>query len=289
MSIATYIEQDLQARLACGKELPAELTLAGLAAHYRVSFTPVRIALRALAQAGVLDKLPNGRFVLRSTRLAPADSPPLPIPPPDWDALVAEELIRRSLSGDEGFVREEATAERLGIGRTVLRQVLGRLAGRGLLEYVPRRGWRIHPFREQDMLDYLEVREVLEWKALELAWDRLAPDHLEQLLQANRPDKAGRPRLDDSLHRYWIEQSRNRYIADFFSRYGGYFYAVFHRAAEDPKVRIEASAEHRRILRAILEGDRDRARQALFAHIRGQRNKVADLLRLPERGESRLG
>lgn len=280
MSIAEYIEQDLQARIAGGGQLPAELTLAGLASHYGVSFTPVRVALRGLVEGGVVDKLPNGRFAVRSQRrLGQAGSVAAPPRPTDWDAVLTEEMIRRSLEGDDGFVREEATAERLGIGRTALRQVLGRLAGRSLLEHVPRRGWRVVPFRQRDMLDYLEVREALELKALDLAWAGLDRGRLEWHLAANSPDEAGQPRLDDTLHRYWIDLAANRYIHDFFSRYGAYFYAVFHRAAQDPGVRAVSSAEHRCILQAALEGDRGRATRALSEHIQGQRKKVTGLFR----------
>ncbi|MFO0844820.1 MAG: FCD domain-containing protein, partial [Gemmataceae bacterium] len=112
--------------------------------------------------------------------------------------------------------------------------------------------------------------------ALDLAWARLERARLERHLAANSPDEAGRPRLDDALHRYWIDLAGNRYIGEFFHRYGAYFQAVFRRAAQDVAVRSQASAEHRQILQAALEGDRERAYRALAEHIRGQRKKVAD-------------
>lgn len=288
MTVATYIERDLTARIVAGRDLPAELSLPALSAHYGVSFTPVRVALRKLIESGYVERRSNGRVavVFRSRRTPPADAPPPPERPPTTENVLAEEIIQRSLRGENGFLREEATAERYGIGRTALRQVFGRLAGRGLIEYVPRRGWRVHPFREREMLDYLEIRETLELKALDLAREKLERPHLERLLAANTPDGRGRPRLDDGLHQYWIDRSGNRYLRDFFARHGPYYFAVFNRAAQDPVVRAQSSGEHRQILRALLAGRQDAARQALGAHIRGQRSKVAILFELLHPGEA---
>jgi DNA-binding GntR family transcriptional regulator len=285
MTVANYIERDLTARIVSGPDLPAELSLPALSAQYGVSFTPVRVALRKLIEAGLVERKSNGRVavVFRPRKATPADALPQPERSPTFEDVLAEEIIQRSLRGENGFLREEATAERYGIGRTALRQVFGRLAGRGLIEYVPRRGWRVHPFREREMLDYLEIRETLELKALDLAWDRLERPHLERLLAANTPDGRGRPRLDDSLHQYWIDRSGNRYLLDFFARHGPYFFAVFNRAAQDPAVRAQASGEHWQILRALLAGQPDLAGQALGAHIRGQRPKVAALFELLQR------
>ncbi len=285
MTVATYIERDLTARIVAGRDLPADLSLQALAAHYGVSFTPVRVALQKLIEAGYVQRQSNGRVALvpRPCPMSPKVLPEQPELPPAFEHVLAEEIIQRSLRGEHGFLREQATAERYGIGRTVLRQVFGRLAGRGLIEYVPRRGWHVHPFREREMLDYLEIRETLELKALDLAWDKLERPYLERLLAANTPDSRGRPRLDDSLHQYWIDRSGNRYLRDFFARHGPYFFAVFNRAAEDPAVRAQSSGEHRQVLQALLAGQQERARQALSAHIRGQRSKVAAMFQLLHR------
>ncbi len=281
MKVADYIYHDLRAKIDSGMGPPAELTIAALAEHYQVSYTPVRMALKRLIDDGWIVKQPNGRLLLQSrgsTEKASEVKPPEP--PKDWDAIIAADLVRRSLLGDQGFIREEATAEKYGVGRTVIRQVFGRLAGRGLLEFLPRRGWQIHPFRERDLEDYLEVREVLELKALELAFPQLQVEQLQLYLQANSPDEQGNARLDDSLHRYWIDLSGNRYIRDFFDRYGAYFSAVSNQAAEDLSLRRESAAEHQQILQALLSKDLRSAKQALSKHILRQRANVAAFFRL---------
>jgi DNA-binding GntR family transcriptional regulator len=255
------------------------MNLSQLAAHYGVSLTPVRLAVGALVEEGVLFRRENGRLA-RNPEVSPlpgvgAESPAEPRN--DWEACLVQEILARSLRGSGEYLREEAVAQRHGVGRTVVRQAFSRLAGKGLLEHVPRCGWRVRAYREEEMLEYLDAREALEAKALELAQPRLEPGQLERYLAANTPDRAGRPRLDNTLHQYWIERADNYYVGDFFARYGAYFSALFDQAAIAADMAAEMAAEHREILAGLLAGDLARAQRALVAHIRSQRPNVATM------------
>jgi len=53
-TLTDRIAADLRAHAVAGLPLPAPLTLAGLAAHYGVSLTPIRRAAAALVEEGVL-------------------------------------------------------------------------------------------------------------------------------------------------------------------------------------------------------------------------------------------
>ena len=285
MKLSEFIAGDVAARLAAGGAgLPARLTLESLAAHYGVSPMPVRTAVRRLVEQGVLIKEGNGRLSAGKPPAAPGDPPAAPVPAPpanaaDREAEIAADVLRISLGGCETFLREEAAADRYGIGRTVVRHVFGRLAGRGILEHVPRRGWLVRPFREADMRAFLEIRETLELKALNLARDRLVPEDLRGMLAGNRPGGAdGAPRLDNDLHRYLIEKADNRYLTDFFDRHGSYYAALFDYAALGASVVAEMSAQHRRILRSLLARDWPAARRALSQHIRAQEPVLQKML-----------
>jgi DNA-binding GntR family transcriptional regulator len=252
--MAAYIREDLKARIHAGRGLPAKLTLEGLSRHYGVSFTPVRAAVRELVRGRFLRKGANGRLELRSN------------PPRAGDAL------RRSLKGEAVYLREEAAAAKYGIGRTVVRQVFSRLVGTGLLEHVPRKGWRVRPLRGGELDAYLEIRETLELKALDLARPRLAKADLERMLAGNEDG------LDNDLHRYLVEKSQNRYIRDFFDRHGAYFTTLFDTAATGAAMASEMAGQHRRILQALLRRNWDAARQALAHHIRSQRPVLKKLM-----------
>jgi DNA-binding GntR family transcriptional regulator len=290
-TIREYIQRDLASRIGAAEGPPPSLTLHALAEFYGVSLTPVREALRALVAEGVLRKQGNGRVAVdpkRRHRVAKKPIRVISLPPnraAELESALTAEVIRRSLRGEAGYLREEATARRFGVGRTAIRQVLSRLAGRGLIVHVPRRGWRVRMFDEADMEAYLEIRETLELRALDLARPHLVEADLRRMLAGNRPE--GRSaRLDNALHRYLIEKSGNSYIRDFFDHHGTYYASLFDYAAPETHVVAAMARQHRAILRALIDRDWPRARRALIEHIRAQRPIVKHLLRTIHRNAS---
>lgn len=293
MNISQYIEKDLTERIRSGASLPPSLTLTALANEYEVSLTPVRVALQNLINSKFILKGQNGRLSINPRRRAKKTSKKRTsckgIQLQNWDELITEEVIQLSIRGDPVYLREEPAAKQYGVGRTVIRQVFNRLAGAGLIERVPRRGWLVHPYSEQDMLDYIDVRETLELKALDLAANRLEPERLKQFLSANSISTNGKPRLDNGLHQYWIEKSENRYIQSFFDKFGIYHTYLFSYSTVATSVIEDKAAEHRKILRALIKGKKEAARNYLQQHIRRQRPNVNLLLEKLTRSKSALG
>lgn len=272
MSITAFIKRDLQTALRTGRPLPSELTLESLAEHYDVSFTPVRAAVKELVAEGVLTKGAN-------RRLAPAEFLPVTEDsgemeavelPPNHIETVSNALVQMSLQGETVYLREEAAAERFGISRSAIRNIFHRLAGMGLLTHIPRRGWQVRAFRQEDMQAFLEIRELLEIKALELAQPRLDAAELQAMLDRNTiPDAESEwPQIDNSLHSYIIEKSGNPYIRDFFERQGKYYEILFDWEDQDREIAVETVRQHRQILEALLKKDWHAARAALSWHIR---------------------
>lgn len=278
MNISQYIENDLIEKIRGGEQLPAKLTLATLAAQYEVSLTPVRAALENLIDAKFILKGDNGRLSINTRRKSKtphkkreADSG---IPHRNYDEIITEDIIHLGIQGEPAYLREESSAQRYGVGRTVIRQVFNRLAGANIIERVPRRGWRVNPFREKEMLDYIDIRETLELKALKLARKHLDPEKLKEFLITNSPDAKGNPQLDNHLHEYWIKKSDNRYIQSFFAQFGIYYSYLFSYSTIATSLIEEKAAEHRKILNALLNKEWDAANSALLQHIRKQRPNV---------------
>lgn len=270
--LAESIERDLAERIRGRRALPSRLTLGALAEAYGVSATPVRTAIDGLVRKRLLRRDGAGRLAVRggeppapSTTEAPAGVAR------DLDGEIAEELILTSLTEGGSFVREEALAERHGVGRTALRGALQRIAGGGLVEHVPRRGWRVPHFDEAEMDAYIDVRETLELKALELARPRLERADLERMETGNRPAAVRAGRIDNDLHAYFIERSNNRYVRAFFDTNGRYFNALFDYAGLGTRVLADMAAQHRAILDAALHRRWAQAREALSEHIHAQK------------------
>ncbi len=247
---------------------PDRLTLDSLSKQYQVSTRPVRAAVQELIDEKYLEKRDNGRLAIR--RKTPAGKVSPPQEPVDWCEVIANDLLRLSLAGEPVLLREETTAEKYGIGRSTVREVFLRLAGRGLLEHLPRRGWRVRPLRMEDLDAYIAMRVALELMALDLALPRLVDEDLQAILDGNRlPESASeRPSVDNSLHAYLIEKSKNPFIVDFFDRHGKYYNSLFHWEGVDRETKIETIEQHREILEALLRRDPAKAKIALENHIR---------------------
>jgi DNA-binding GntR family transcriptional regulator len=235
-----------------------------------------------LVAEGYLKTLDNGRLQVSDTLPAPRGHRPSSLPvnrPQDHEATIRADLIRRSLMGDTRYIREAAAAARYGIGRTVLRPILSRLAGQGLLEHVPRCGWRVRKFDKKDLFDFVEVREALELKALEEARPKLQREVLEQFLEGNRSrGDMQMGALNNNLHSYWIKLSENRYIIEFFQRQAVYYTTLFDYAAPEAHVVEEMAAQHREILQALIDERWSEAKKALVRHIREQKPIVQQLM-----------
>jgi DNA-binding GntR family transcriptional regulator len=246
---------------------------------------PVRTAVKALIDEQILHQLENGRFVINPRKLGKKKPgrPQRLQPPTDWYKVIADDVIRQSLRGKSTQMVIAAAAQRYAIGRTLVQGVFQRLAGAGLLVHVPRCGWFIRPFRETDLDAYVDVREALEIRALELAREGLDSEELHEHLQRNLPgDKRTPTRFDNSLHGIWIDRAQNRYIQDFFDRHGAYYDALLAYAALGEPLLAELANQHRTILEALLRKKWRAARDALVHDIRRLRPILKDTIQCLE-------
>ena len=276
MSLTEFIERDLKARILSGEDVPENLSLADLSNHYGVSITPVRDAISALVDQKFVDKMPNRRLKINTEKIG-AGSPPGAFEPPrvpsDWGEILLEEVMVSSLNSRGVYLRETFLAQKYSVGRSIIRQTFSRFAGAGLLEHVPRKGWLVHPLNRDDVSDYLYVREVLELQALDLSKDKIKKSDVVSILESESHA------LNNSLHRYLIEASGNRYIGDFFQQYVSRYYTkLFHFAAPEISVVDEMTNQHEEILGALIDKSWDSARALLANHIQSQQNVLQELL-----------
>jgi DNA-binding GntR family transcriptional regulator len=182
---------------------------------------------------------------------------------------ILREIVLISLQNHDVFIREESTAARHGLSRSAVRSILQQIAGQSLLRHVPRRGWRIRPFSQDDLRDYSQTRAVLELKALDLAKGKLLDVDLQAMLDGNILPKTDldAPIINNQLHDYIIKKSGSFYIQDFFERHASFFRILFEWEGEDRQAAIQAIEQHHQILRALLNRNWDEAAKALDYHI----------------------
>ena len=275
MKLASRIEKDLSAQLL-SNSLSCPLTMDGLSQHYGVSYTPVRKALNGLIEEGLIRKKENGRLELIETfKPHTYEARSFEIEDiPDPSIEITRELVELSLSGKEVFIREESTARKHGLSRSSLRQILLKLAGEGLILHIPRRGWQVKPFRQEDLQSFIEVREVMELKALELAQSKLskpeAKHRLQEIKASNQilKNRKVKVKIDNSLHQYLLELAGNPYLDDFFQRHGKYYSILFEWEGGNENAAIQAVHQHHAIIDALIDEDWALASTELSEHLR---------------------
>ncbi|UUO04911.1 GntR family transcriptional regulator [Blastopirellula sp. J2-11] len=278
MSLSDRIAEELSDRIHARESLPEPFSIANVARVFDVSASPVRTAFDQLVEEGLLIRDAAGRLAPNPERRLKRRPKRENTQEASLEIRIREFIIRRSLAGDDSFLREEATAEHFGVSRTVLRHWLGKLAGQGFVEHVQRRGWRSRVFLPKDLEHYSEVREMFELMALRSVQDQLDATMLEEILAGNQPSSDGKPQIDNRLHSYWIDLSGNHYIRDFFERHGVFHAAIFDLATVEMSAVEEMAEQHRVILESLLSQNWKKAESVLSEHIRSQIPRVEKML-----------
>ncbi|GAB4526480.1 MAG: GntR family transcriptional regulator [Roseibium sp.] len=184
------------------------------------------------------------------------------------------EILRGELP--PGFQAPEPDiASRLGMSRTPVREALIRLEADGLVDLVPRRGAKVLPIARKDICEIYHILSALEGLAARSAAARElradGPGDVEALLdQADRALKAGDidswTVLDDRFHRWLAASSGNcRLEAEIIGFLDQIYRAnsVLLRLNKAPACN---AADHRRLCRAIREGEEDAAAEIARLH-----------------------
>jgi GntR family carbon starvation induced transcriptional regulator len=123
---------------------------------------------------------------------------------------IEADIVRGALAPNARLGIAE-TAARYGVGATPLREALSRLAARGLVNAIGKRGFRVQSISRDDLADIVRIRSVLEREAIRLsiaagdgAWEGEIVGALHQLKRyiAENPKGfgEGEPAFD-ALHR----------------------------------------------------------------------------------------
>lgn len=132
-----------------------------------------------------------------------------------------EELITTLQLPPGAFISEMALAQRLGIGRTPIREALQRLARDGLVVVAPRRGILVSEINVKAQLRLLETRRVLEALMARLAAERSDATErtrftaiaAEMRAASAATDDMAFMRLDREFNDLVSNASRNEYAA----------------------------------------------------------------------------
>lgn len=187
------------------------------------------------------------------------------------------QLIIRAELRPGAVIEEAAMMERLGVGRTPLREALQRLAQEDLIENVPRRGYFVNEITAADLFHVFEVRQSLEGFAARLAAERAQPTHLAEFEAMMVEARAGiaddnrdldwNLRVDEWFHRIIVQATGNPHLQSAINRQYGLAVRTLY-LSRVPITLIREEIENYELMYAALTAhDPDAAEAAMRKHL----------------------
>ena len=248
-----------------------------VAERFQVSRTPVREALAALAQRGVIAVRPEGGYAVRDLPLA---SPALALPPTDEDEPAYLRIAEDRLAGElPERTTENELMRRYGLTRTRLGAVLRRIAHEGWIERLPGNGWRFLPVlstagaydQGYRLRIVLEPAALLEpgWALDEAALRACRAE--QQALVDGAAEWASPAQLYDAnarLHEVIAGFSGNAFMLDALRRVNRLRRLMEYRKVVDRAALARRCKEHLTLIDLLLAGQREAAADFMRLHLR---------------------
>ena len=215
---------------------------------------------------------------------------------PNKKARIYEILRDRIVRGElkpQDYINEQALCRELGTSKTPVREALQLLARNRLVAIVPSKGCFVTSISVDLIREVFEIREIYECAAARIAAGFPTRGDFEEILKDHDSYKLG----DDEqlrrsllsgyqIHERIVNASGNSLLSEHYGtildhilRIRIYFLNRF-----DAKRLSETGEEHKKILRAIMNGDAEEAETTMRDHLRRSHENI-DYLLLSKRKE----
>jgi len=183
-------------------------------------------------------------------------------------------------------VSERDLMERLGLGRTPVREALRDLARERLIDVYPRRGIFVSGVDVGDIAGLSEVRLALESQVARLAAerrndaDRAATEELLEELDRTTSEHDERTliELDQRIHRHIYRCAHNLFLEATLEEYYVLTLRIWFLALDRVERLDDAIWEHRELLEAIRDRDAARAETVMRLHVTGFERAIRAVL-----------
>ena len=213
-------------------------------------------------------------------------------------AVVLRKLENAILSGyfkpRERLVERDLLAH-FNVSRTVIREVLKMLEGKGLIKIIPYRGAVVVDLTAEEVEQLYFLRTKLEVIAADLLIEHITQQEIQRLKKLRvELEKHQRERTeqmiekDNEFHRVLFGACKNGYLSEMIDYLGRKAHIVKFNAWSLPN-RIEQSIlEHRATIEALERRDGDALEKLVVGHLLFSRNSyLSQLIGTRQRGEAR--
>ena len=200
-----------------------------------------------------------------------------------FETLV-EEILAGELAPGDPLV-ERTLAERFGLSRTPIREVLFRLQNEHLVDVFPNQGVFVRKLTPRDVRELFELREALEPLAARLAAAYRPDDAVDQMLSRfPQPDRQPPPSIEDLgvlgrfVHDALVEWSGNDLLRVTYATIRKHTQLVRSMMRTQMDIELLSLAEHKAILMAVKDRDPERAQGLMRKHLARSTNAVMNLI-----------
>ena len=188
-----------------------------------------------------------------------------------YGAILA--AIRDGIYRPGDAIREEEVASRIGVSRTPVREALGRLLEKGLVEAAQGRGVAVAILSTSQVFELYAIRQEMEGLVARFAAQHATTAEMDNLARINdmfrgasdSPKRAAE--LNRQFHARLYDATRNRYLRQMVEGLQETIALLPTTTFVQPGRTEIAYEEHAEIVRAIRERDTERAEAAAVRHI----------------------
>jgi len=199
---------------------------------------------------------------------------------------IEEDIVFGRLHPRERLV-EEALAERFGVKRHIVREALADLERRGLIERFRNRGAMVKAYTPEEVEQLYAVRALLETSCAEMLPLPMDPARLAELeaLQDEHDSAVAAQdlprifRLNVQFHRVLYAGCGNPYLAGVIDEFAQKTHAIRFYSVVQPETIAYARDDHRAILQAIRDGDRQSLMAICRRHLMPSKEAYIDAYR----------
>ncbi len=197
-----------------------------------------------------------------------------------------EAILKGDLRPGERLM-ELQLASKLGVSRTPIREAIRMLEQEGLAVTIPRKGAEVAKMTEKDMEDVLQIREALDDLAVQVACDKMTQKQLESLTVSMKNFEAAVQAgdlkkivaYDVEFHDIIYESTDNPKLVTLLNNLREQIYRYRVEYLKEKENYPMLVKEHKTILSALKEKNKESVVDAMRCHIRNQAEVVKHIIR----------
>jgi DNA-binding GntR family transcriptional regulator len=179
---------------------------------------------------------------------------------------------------------EHELCEQTGVSRNTIKKALLKLEQENLVEIETNKGAFIKAFTLEEIVNYLEIREVLEGLAIKSAAKKISEDQLNRLeeiinemeshLKNKKFDEYSK--LNKEFHEIIYESSDNAQAVEIVKLIKNQLSRYQFRTILIPERNKNSHSEHKKIFNALKARDEKKAEEAVMKHIANVRKVIME-------------